>query len=256
MGFSPNSSDVQVVQEGKLYTGLANMKVVAVNPNKVQMEAMGLKPQADPVYATIDEGVKKLRLDFYLANPENNIRSKIAFFLEDKQRTDKTGLKGEWINNFGRTAWGTTESAPADKKWFDTKTARKCKVGEADLHNFLINLLNISPNDEAKLDKFDALFVGDYSELRNILSSVKDNVIRVLLCVRDGKYQSVYNKYFDRATNKRTNYWDAHIKAQTEAGYAPKEDYQNSFTFQEWKEPAVKPDAAPAAEQVSKDDPF
>lgn len=255
MGFNPNSSDKQVVQEGKLYTGLANMKVVAINPNKAQMEAMGLKPQAEPVYATIEEGVKKLRLDFYLAHPEQPIRSKIAFFLEDKQRTDKTGMKGEWINNFGRTAWGTTDSAPADKKWFDAKTARRCKVGEADLHNFLINLLNISPNDEAKLDNFDALFVGNYTELRGVLSNFKDNVIRVLLTVRDGKYQSVYNKYFDRATNKRTNYWEAHIKAQSEAGYPPKEDYQNSFTFQEWKEPAVKADA-PATEAPKSDDPF
>ena len=138
-------------------------------------------------------------------------------------------------------------------KWFDASTARAAKVGEADLHNFLINWLNISPNDEAKLDKFDALFLGDYSELRSLLSGAGTNEVRVLLTVRDGKYQAVYGRYFDRATNKRTNYWEAHIKSQTESGYPPKEDFQNSFTFQEWKEPTVMADAQ---ETKADSDPF
>jgi len=253
MSFNPNSSEKQVVQEGKLYTGLANMKVVAINPNKMQLEALGYKPQAEPVYATTEDGVKKLRLDFYLAHKEHSMRTKLAFFLENKPRVNVDGTKAEWINNFGRTAWGTPDAAPAGLKWFDASTARAAKVGEADLHNFLINWLNISPNDEAKLDKFDALFLGDYSELRSLLSGAGTNEVRVLLTVRDGKYQAVYGRYFDRATNKRTNYWEAHIKSQTESGYPPKEDFQNSFTFQEWKEPTVMADAQ---ETKADSDPF
>ena len=253
MGFNPNSSEKQVVQEGKLYTGLANMKVVAINPNKLQLEALGYKPQAEPVYTGIEDGVKKLRLDFYLAHKEHPMRTKLAFFIEDKPRINQDGTKAEWINNFGRTAWGTPSAAPSGLKWFDASTARAAKVGEADLHNFLINWLNISPNDEAKLDNFDALFLGNYTELRSLLAGASNNEVRVLLTVRDGKYQAVYGRYFDRATNKRTNYWEAHIKSQTESGYAPKEDFQNSFTFQEWKEPSVMADTADVKKE---DDPF
>lgn len=253
MGFNPNSSEKQVVQEGKLYTGLANMKVVAINPNKMQLEALGYKPQAEPVYASVEDGVKKLRLDLYLAHKEHSMRTKLAFFLENRTRTNQEGTKAEWINNFGRTAWGTPTEAPTGLKWFDASTARAAKVGEADLHNFLINWLNINPNDEAKLDKFEALFANDYSELRNLLAGATENEVRVLLTVRDGKYQSVYGRYFDRATNKRTNYWEAHIKSQTESGYAPKEDFQNSFVFQEWKEPTVMTDKSDVTKE---DDPF
>ncbi len=101
MSLNGNSSDKPVFQEIKLYTGLANMKVVAINPTKAEMEAMGMKPQNDPIYLTQDqEGVKKLRLDFYLNHKTMNIRTKVSFFLEDKYRTDKDGKKAEWINNF------------------------------------------------------------------------------------------------------------------------------------------------------------
>lgn len=253
MGFNPNASDKAVVAESKLYTGLANMKVVAINPNKMQLEAMGYKPQAEPVYTSSEAGVRKVRLDFYLVHPEMNIRTKIAFFLEDRIRMNQEGNKCEWINDFGRTAWGGTDVPPMDLKWFDASTARKAKVGEADVHNFLINWLNISLNDEAKLDKFDSLFMGDYSELRFLLSHAKDNQIRVLLTVKDGKYQGVYGRYFDRATNKRTNYWESHIKSQTEAGYAPKEDFQNNFTLQEWTAPSMTIDGSTAK---TEEDPF
>lgn len=256
MGFTPNSSDKPVVQESKLYTGLCNMKVVAINPNKLNLEFQGYKPQSEPSYITTEDGVTKLRLDIYLTHKELPIRTKIAFFLEDRPRTNQNGTKAEWINAFGRTAWGTLEEPPQGLTWFDATTARLAKVGEADIHNFLINWLNINPNDEAKLDKFDALFKGDYSELNNLLNGAKSNEIRVLLCVRDGKYQAVYNKYFDRATNKRTKYWESHIKNQTEAGYPPKEDFQNDFTFQEWKEPTSLNIDSQQAQGKKEDDPF
>jgi hypothetical protein len=55
MGFNPNKSDEKVFKEIKLYTGLGNMKVVAVNPSKDSLEQMGYKPQNDPVYLTKDE---------------------------------------------------------------------------------------------------------------------------------------------------------------------------------------------------------
>jgi len=263
MGFNANSSDKQVVKEGKLYTGINNMKVVAINPDKIHLEQMGYKPQNEPVYIGVDDtGTKKIRMDFYLScadlSGDGEIRTKIAFFLENKNRLNQAGDKGEWINNFGRTAWGTPDAAPTELKWFDTETARPAMVGEADLHNFLINWLNINPNDEAKLDSFVALFDGNYSELAGILQSNPNNEVRVLLAVRDGKYQSIYNRYFDRATNKRTNYWESHIKSQTNAGYPPKEDFQNSFVFQQWTEPTVMIDTKDQSEtaEAVKDDPF
>ena len=224
MAFNANKSDEAVVKEGKLYTGLANMKVIAINPTKSQLEELGYKPQNDPVYNTRDGETEKLRLDVFLGleNDDSKIMTKVAFFLENSIRKNKNGDKAEWINDFGRTAWGTLETPPSDLKWFDSETARPCKIGESDVHTFLVNWLNISPNDEAKLENFEGLFSGDYSELNGLLESNSDNEIRVLLTVRDGKYQSIYNKYFDRATNKRNNYWESHMKKQTEGGYPPK----------------------------------
>jgi hypothetical protein len=263
MAFNPNKSDEKVFREIKLYTGLHNMKVVAINPTKAQLEEMGYKPQNDPVYLTVEEEVKKLRLDFHLhgESPEGEkIMTKVAFFLENQYRVNREGDKSEWINDFGRTAWsaqGDPENPPTGLTWFKHETARRSHVGEADLHLFLVNWLNIGPDDEAKMDNFLAIFDEDYSELHGLLAGNADNEVRVLLTVRDGKYQSVYNKYFDRASNKRTNYWESHVRNQTSNGYAIKEDYQNSFAFAEWSEPSTRPDTGGAEEEGKKgDDPF
>ena len=263
MAFTPNESDKKVFKEIKLYTGIHNVKVVAINPNKERLEEMGYKPTKDPVYVTTEGDVKKLRLDFHLngVNPEGEkIMTKVAFFLENQLRVNRDGTKSEWINDFGRTAWseeGSPEDVPSGFTWFKHETARRSHVGEADLHLFLVNWLNIGPDDEAKMDNFLAIFDEDYSELHSLLAGNIDNEVRVLLTVRDSKYQSVYNKYFDRASNKRTNYWDSHVKNQTSNGYAIKEDYQNSFVLQEWSEPATKADAGdPAGEKPKDDDPF
>lgn len=275
MAFNSNDSGTAVVKEGKLFTGLRNMKVIAINPNKAEMEELGYKPQNEPVYITDGEPLvsggieksKKLRLDFFLQGEGEvegeSVRAKIAFFLENKPRLNKAGTKAEWINDAARTAWGTPQAAPDTLKWFEAATARACKIGEGDVHLFLVNWLNIQPGDEAKLDNFDALFDGNYSELRQILGANINNEVKILLTVRDGKYQSVYNRYFDRASNKRTSYWESHIKRQSEDGYPPKEDFSNSFNFQEWTEPSVMTDlgsaSAPAAEagsEAPKDDPF
>ncbi len=263
MGFNPNASDTKVFKEVKLYTGLHNVKVVAINPTKEVLEEMGYKPKEKPVYLTKDGKVNKLRLDIHFqgegAVEGEQIRTKIAFFLEDHHRLNKDGDKSEWINDFGRTAWslaGTPDNPPTELNWFKHETARQSHVGEADLHLFLVNWLNIGPEDEAKMDKFLELFKEDYSELQGLLANNIDNEIRVLLTVRDNKYQSAYNRYFDRASNKRTNYWDSHIKNQVANGYALKEDYQNSLAFQEWSEPTVTTDKAPDGEMKTEDDPF
>lgn len=262
MAFNSNASDTKVFKEIKLYTGLHNMKVVAINPTKAKLEEMGYKPQNDPVYLTTEEKVKKLRLDFHLLgdSPEGEkIMTKVAFFLENQHRVNRDGDKSEWINDFGRTAWsaqGDPDNPPTGLTWFKSETARRSHVGEADLHLFLVNWLNIGPDDEAKMDNFLAIFEEDYSELQGLLAGNIDNEVRVLLTVRDSKYQSVYNKYFDRASNKRTNYWDSHVKNQTSNGYAIKEDYQNSFALQEWAEPATRPDTGAEEEGKKGDDPF
>ena len=267
MGFNSNSSDEKVFKEIKLYTGLHNVKVVAINPSKEQLEEMGFKPQNAPSYITTDttgdNTIIKLRLDFHVEGKDAEgqlIKTKVAFFLEDRYRTNRDGTKAEWINDFGRTAWsavGTPEVSPSGLVWFKSETARRSHVGEADLHLFLVNWLNIGPDDEAKMDNYLALFKEDYAELRSILAGNIDNEERVMLTVRDSKYQSVYNKYFDRASNKRTNYWDSHVKSQTANGYALKEDYQNDFTFKEWAEPTTTAaSAAQGSEDKKEEDPF
>ena len=105
MGITGHNSNEKIVGETVLYTGITNVKVVAINPTKEEKEALGLSSQTDPTYiSTMEDGTKKVRIDFYVEDAVKNMRSKIAFFLEDKSRTSRDGGKTEWINNFGRSA--------------------------------------------------------------------------------------------------------------------------------------------------------
>ena len=102
MAIAKSDANEQVTVEFKLYTGLCNMKIVAINPSTPeQIEALGFrKPNQAPEYHSIDSdsGNTKIRLDIYLENKEKNIRTKMALWLENADRISQSG-KNEWINN-------------------------------------------------------------------------------------------------------------------------------------------------------------
>ena len=236
MSVAANNSNVAQVTEFKLYTGIDLVKVLAINPTLEEAKALKLPIKEEPKYV---EGEGKVRIDFHVGN--DKMKSKISVWLENKERAStKNPDKYEYINNAGATAWSDNGVFPG---WYKGDTARKALVGESTLISVLINWLNVKPGDNVYLDKIQDLFTGNVKELREILSTYKDNSLRVLLTVRDGKYQSVYTKYFDRETNKTFTYWSAHFKKQAEADQVMKEDYQNSFEFKEYVPVAPTVDA-------------
>ena len=83
------------IKEGsavKLYTGVENFRVVAVNPSKEEMEKMyDRELNFTPEYVgttkvTDSDGereVNQIRLDFFLANEDNSITTKVQFYVAD-----------------------------------------------------------------------------------------------------------------------------------------------------------------------------
>jgi hypothetical protein len=91
--------------------------------------------------------------------------------------------------------------------------------------------------NKAKLDNIKALFSGNVSELKDIFKKFFDRKVQVMYYVRDndGKwYQGIYTRYFSRAGNTTTKYWDKHFEGNTS-----KPNYQNSYKFQEFNPLAV-----------------
>jgi len=206
----------------QLYTGTENFKVVAVNPTKAELEVIyGREITFDPEYIGTtkvsdsdgEREVPQIRLDFYLANEENTVTTKIQFYIANTHHKSQTG-KYKVINAFGKDTWLDEDAikskiVPDNMSWYNADGVKVAKRGEVELISFLVNLLNLpydlskvdSPSEAyAKIDKDEwvKIFNGDVTLLRNVIGST-NNKIGVLLGVKtkgDGKLvQTTYNRH-------------------------------------------------------------
>jgi len=257
-----NVGEVVVTREPKLYTGVASMRVFAINPTREELEKFDIRFQDEINYTgeKMDEAtnsqVKTVRVDVWMANQQLDIKTKAAFFLEDRIQKNKDGDKQEWINNIGRSAWGSVTEPPTEYQWFDSSTARPAKVGEAVLINFLINWMNTKPTDEVFIEDWEALFKGDASEISSLVPIYGEkNVVKALLHVveneESGKYyQNVYTRFFARWNHDKLTSWSDFVHKEDKEGKQrnlPRGFY--SFEIKEFKPIPEVPDSDPTPEE-------
>jgi hypothetical protein len=141
-----------------LFTGITPLKVLCVNPDKKELEAIyGRELEKTPEYLSADENnVKKVRFDFIVQTVPNDklgvdveVVDKVSYFLEDKPNVSQGG-KFQVINLYGETTWATKEEIQAKKlpdnmSFYDTTGMRAAFKGEEELVNFLKQFLGI-PN--------------------------------------------------------------------------------------------------------------
>lgn len=232
MAFSKGKESVDVVN--KKYIGVAPVYVLAVNPNKEQLEKLyNTQLEKEPEYlGEVEVGedkhkVKNVRLDFVVktvADRCNGIEftTKVSFFIRNEYRYNKDKTKVQVIDKYGRTVWVTVEQAKAHEIPIYSngpanidKDYRPIFVGEEELTSFIKTYLNIpdvmkyvnntwimvdKPEDcEARLDNIAKYFNGDFKELKDIISLQPNNKIKVLFGVKStdkGQFQAVYTNMF------------------------------------------------------------
>lgn len=220
----------------KRYIGVAPVYVLAVNPNKAELEKLyDTELENAPEYvgeAEIgQEGNKKkvpqVRLDFIVqTDPEKcngiEMKTKVSFFIKKEWRYNRDETKVQVINKYGETTWLPIENAkngtvPENLSWFEAADFRPAFIGEEELTAFIKAYLNI-PNKsyrkkdgtvvelkdkseaEARLDKIADYFKGDFSELRNVIALQPKNKVKCMFGVRttdeNKQYQAVYTQKF------------------------------------------------------------
>lgn len=232
MAFAKGKESVDVIN--KKYIGVAPVYVLAVNPNKEQLEKLyNTQLEKEPEYlGEVEVGedkhkVKNIRLDFVVktvADRCNGIEftTKVTFFIRNEYRYNKDKTKVQVIDKYGRTVWVTVEQAKAHEIPIYSngpanidKDYRPIFVGEEELTSFIKTYLNIpdvmkyvnntwimvdKPEDcEARLDNIAKYFNGDFKELKDIISLQPNNKIKVLFGVRNtdkGQFQAVYTNMF------------------------------------------------------------
>ena len=220
----------------KRYIGVAPVFVLGINPNKAELEKLyGIELENAPEYLTETEigqegdkhKVPQVRIDFIVqTDPEKcngiDMKTKVSFFLAKEVRYNRDGTKVQVINKYGETTWLPIENAkagtvPESLSWFEPADFRPALIGEEELTAFIKAYLNIPnksyrkkngevveiPNKadaEARLDKVQDYFKGDFSELRNVIALQPKNKVKCMFGVKttdDNKqYQAVYTQKF------------------------------------------------------------
>jgi len=207
-----NTKQASIVTR-KLYTGVAPVKIVAINPTTQELRELLNNDEVKEVsYSqTNRDGEPTTRIDFWLKNEELGILTKFAIFMSNKDITYKSGKKLLINNKLQTSISNSVEELTANAKmsWFKTDKVRFCKEGEDILYNFVSNLVNADLNDDSldfEFSDIDAILNGNITELKSINDHFKRG-IKVLLGVKvvNGReYQEVYKHKFMREESNGT----------------------------------------------------
>lgn len=201
MAIQSNSSEVQVTGGGiPLYTGIAAVTVVAVNPTLGELASIGVNLRTEPTY-DVDMGDKTGKLTFWLNNDQYNFTTRFDILIGNKHRNESSTGKFQITNKYGQVTWATDPNSAPD--WFKSDGVRRMYPGEETLINFVKAWANIPNDGECAFDTIDDIVNLKVEELKSLITSLKDNKLRVLLGVKDDKYQSVYTRHFGRLKPKR-----------------------------------------------------
>jgi len=198
MAIKSNDSNVEVANGGvKLYSGLANFKVIAVNPTLAELHELGIMVKQDPNYFVDLNGTEYFKLCFWVKN--DDLTTRFEILMNSEERISKSG-KHQWMNNIGQSTWSDGEP---EYDWFKKEGLRKALTGEETLINFVKQWANVANGDEAYFESIAKIVKGDVAEVRALVGLLASNEVRLLIGVKDGKYQTVYTKVFGRVKPQR-----------------------------------------------------
>ena len=226
MAIQSNASTEEVVGGIKVYSALTNVNVIAVNPTMEELHALDIKVKSDHNYLVAIGEDDYFRLVFWTRNSDGNF--KLEILMQDKPRLSKTG-KNQWINNIGQSTW--SEEAPT-YDWWKTEGQRKAYSGEETLINFTKAWANVASGDTVSFDTINNIVKGDVTEIKALVKALSTNQVRVLVGVKDDRYQQVYTKYFGRIKPQRDDFF---IKALNDDYGSFNADFNVSLVWGEHK---------------------
>lgn len=252
MAIASNNSEQEVVGGVQLYTGIAPVKVVAVNPTQAELEELGVNLKSDPQYTVTLSEQEYQKVTFWVKHESPDLMTRVEILLQDQIRTNKAGDKSMWTNNRGQISWSDTN--PADKyDWYSAEGARKAYVGEDTLLEFIKAWANVSNGGDCYLETIGNIVKGDMSELKSLVSALSENRVRVLLGVKDQKYQNVYTKHFGRLKPKRD---DLFVKALNDEYGSFNAEFNTDLALQRYSPNLITADSAAESSEVTEDAPW
>lgn len=232
-------NSVEQKQDFSLYTGVTNLSVNMLNPNREQL-AKHLGIDADKLKEPDYTG----KIVFRLSN--DKIKVPVTFWPSNEEVVSKDGTKKMYINYYGKTRWMKDASEAKDAQYFEDKGVHVARQGETELYNFIIEWVNIDL-DKGKFEfPYDNILAGDYSLLESAIEKFSDRQVKCLVGVRGGKYMEAYNRDFGHENLRN-------LKRFEKAMEAPGFKLDSSLEFKTYTAPKA-PDVLESMMEDSDDD--
>ena len=208
-----NDSSKEVLGSIKLWAGITNMEVKAVNPNMAELNAMGINIKTEPNYSLEMNGRDIFKVVFWVSNPD--LTTKVEFLLENTPKITKNGDKTQFVNNYGQFAYATDAAALGNYEWYKQEGVRAAYPNEEKLIGFIKAWANVANGGKVSLETMNKIAAGtDLTELKQLVAQLAANRVRVLVGVKDGKYQNVYTSYFGRTQKSGDSYFIKHLNGE------------------------------------------
>jgi len=204
-------------EDRKYYFGIGKYKVICVNPSKKEMiEKLGYKEDntEEPNYTgTSQDGQRQARITIHVEHVDTKMRQRADYYIVDVPKSSSGG-KLQYCNSKGKFSYlDDPNNIPANMAWFDNTGIRPAFKGEEALIDFIFNLFDIqpkkTPNFSCQIANVEALFKGDFSEIKAILNDRPEKSINLLAGIKsydkDGetKFTTViYNRKTGRGWSK------------------------------------------------------
>jgi hypothetical protein len=227
MAITSNNSDQEVMNSIKNYSGISNFTVMAVNPTMQELHAMEIKVKQEPNYFLELNGEDYFKIAFWVKNED--LITRMEILMQNKTKVSKTG-KTLWLNAIGQSTW--SEEKPEYDWWQQPETSRKAFGGEETLINFVKAWANVAPGDNVYFDTMDKIVQGDVTELKELVKALSSNQVRLLVGVKDGKYQQIYTRVFGRIKPQRD---DLFVKALNDEYGAFNAEFNTDLKWGEFK---------------------
>ena len=239
MAIASNNSQEQVSGGGvPMYVGIAPSQIVAVNPTQAELADMGVNLKAAPEYKVTLSEKEYQKITFWVKHTGPDFLTRFDVLMMPTIRVSKDGSKSMWTNNRGQISWSDTD--PSTKyDWYHGEGVRKAYVGEDTLLNFVKAWANVSNGGDCYLETIDKIVNGDVSELNQLVGALGDNRVRLLMGVKDEKYQTIYTKHFGRLKPQRNDLFIKELNGDYGAFNA---EYNVDLVLRRWEPAILAPD--------------
>lgn len=200
--FNNNENVGGAVNSIKYFTGLAPIKVLAINPTESKLqEVIGdAATKFDTEYSvTQDLNQNDVRpINFWVQDVEENISPTLFSINLGKDVVKSQSGNVQIVNDKLQYSYASSIEALTSNpnmSWFSQEGIREARIGEVDYYKFITQLLRVNLNadtsyvDILKVEKldFESVYEGDFSGLRKLpeYTQSKDMSVVMPLIVKE-----------------------------------------------------------------------